>query len=71
MARARARLQDELQGTRLSLQLLLHTKTGIEKTLGFLKDTRIATRKWHLTRKQEEEAELAGLEEDDLDELAA
>ena len=27
---------------------LMYTKTGIETTLDFLKETRIATRKWHL-----------------------
>jgi ribonuclease HI len=54
---ARAKLQDELRGTRLSLRLLLHTKTGIEKTLAFLKETRIVTRKWHLERTLEEEEE--------------
>jgi len=42
---ARKELQEELQGTRLSLGLLLHTKTGIEKTLGFLKKTGIVTRR--------------------------
>jgi hypothetical protein len=64
---ARKELQDELQGTRLSLILLLHTKTGIEKTLGFLKKTRIVTRKWHLARREE----LEELGEDFWDELAA
>ena len=29
-------------------------KTGIETTLEFLKETRIATRKWHLERRLEE-----------------
>ena len=62
---ARKKLQDELRSSRLDLQLLLHTKIGIEKTLGFLKETGIATRKWHLARREEE------LGEDDLDELAA
>ena len=33
---------------------LMHTKTGIETTLDFLKETRIATRKWHLERRLEE-----------------
>ena len=49
---ARTKLQGELRGTRLNLQVLLHTKIGIEKTLAFLKETRIATRKWHLERKE-------------------
>ena len=39
---------------KLSLMTLMHTKTGIETTLDFLKETRIATRKWHLERRQEE-----------------
>ena len=47
---ARTKLQEELRGTRLSLQVLLHTKLGIEKTLAFLRETRIVTRKWHLER---------------------
>jgi ribonuclease HI len=64
---ARKKLQDELLGTRLSLPILLHTKTGIEKTLGFLKETSIATRRWHLARQEEEVEE----EVDDEDELAA
>ena len=64
---ARKKLQDDLSGTRLSLPVLLHTKAGIEKTLDFLKETSIATRKWHLARQEEEEA----VKEDDLDELAA
>ena len=51
---------------RCSVAVPLHTKTEIEKTLDFLKETSIVTRKWHLAR-QEEEA----VEEHDLDELAA
>ena len=39
---------------KLSLTTMLHTKTGIETTLEFLKETRIATRKWHLERRLEE-----------------
>ena len=54
---ARAKLLDELNCTRLSLRVLLHTKTGIEKTLAFLRETRIVTRKWHLERTREEEEE--------------
>jgi ribonuclease HI len=57
LAAARSRLRDRLQITRLNLKLLLHTKTGIEKTLGFLKETGIATRSWHLQRKEQEEEE--------------
>jgi hypothetical protein len=56
-------LRDGLRGTRLSLKILLHTKTGIEKTLIFLKETGIVTRKWHLERRQEEAA--AEQEEED------
>ena len=33
----------------------MHTKIRIKKTLSFLKETRLCTRKWHLERKQEEE----------------
>ena len=39
---------------KLSLMTLMYTKTGIETTLDFLKETRIATRKWHLERRQDE-----------------
>jgi hypothetical protein len=41
----------------------MHTKIGIEKTLDFVKDTRICTRKWHLERRQEEQAEQEEQEE--------
>ena len=69
LAAARSRLRDGLQGTRLSLKILLHTKTGIEKTLIFLKETGIVTRKWHLERKQEEAAaEEEGEEEEEAGE---
>ena len=51
---ARKQLMVDLK-CRLSLPLLLHTKIGIEKTLGFLKATGIATRKWHLGRSRVEE----------------
>ena len=60
---ARDKLRKELGGIRLKLPLLLYTKLGIEKTLGFLKETRIATRSWHLERRREEEQE-EGLEEE-------
>ena len=46
-----------MKTTRLSLKLLLHAKIGIEKALGFLKETGIATRSWHLQRKEQEEEE--------------
>lgn len=55
IAQARAKLRDQMQGLRLSLRLLMHTKIGIVKTLGFLKETRLCTRKWHLERGQEDE----------------
>ena len=70
LAAARSRLRDRLQGTRLSLRILLHTKVGIEKTLTFLKETGIVTRKWHLERKQEEataEVEEEGEAEDEAE----
>lgn len=44
-----------MKGIRLSLSTLLHTKIGIEGTLRFLRETRIATRRWHLERRGEEE----------------
>ena len=44
-----------MKGLRLSLRLLMHTRIGIGKTLGFLKETKICTRKWHLERGQEDE----------------
>jgi hypothetical protein len=56
-AKTRAKLRDEIKGVRLSLPLLMHTKIGIEKTLEFLKNTRLSTRKWHLERRQEIEQE--------------
>jgi hypothetical protein len=52
---ARQKLHKELNNTRLSLAILLNTKIGIEKTIGFLKETRVATRRWHLERVEEEE----------------
>ena len=70
LSATRSKLQDELQGSRLCLQLLLHTKIGIEKTLRFLKDTGIVTRKWHLRRRLEE-GEVDEVEGDELDELVA
>ena len=53
-ARPGARLRDELQGAKLSLPLLLHTKLGIEKTLVFLKETSICTRRRDIQRRLEE-----------------
>ncbi len=46
-----------MQELRLSLMLLMHTKIGIEKTLDFLKESRICTRMWYLERRQEEQQE--------------
>jgi len=57
----RLQLQKELPSTTslasLSLQLLLHTKVGIDKALAFIATTGIATRKWHLSRNEIEEEE--------------
>ncbi|KAJ8060682.1 hypothetical protein OCU04_010987 [Sclerotinia nivalis] len=36
------------------MKYLLHTKTGIIKTLEFIEETKIATRSWYLTRMQED-----------------
>ena len=60
IAQARAKLREEIQGLRPSLKLLMHTKIGIEKTLGFLKETRLCTRKWYLERGQGGEADEVG-----------
>ncbi len=57
---ARAKLKDKMQELRASLQILMHTKIGIERALDFLKDSRICTRKWHLERTQEDQAEQEG-----------
>ena len=65
IAEARAKLRDEMKGARLSLPLLMHTKIGIEKTLDFLKNTRLCTRKWQLERRQEEEQEQEQEEEEE------
>jgi hypothetical protein len=35
----------------------LHTKEGIVETLNFLRKTGIATKKWHLNRRDEESEE--------------
>jgi ribonuclease HI len=48
----RNKLRSEL-GYKPSLPILLNTSLGIEKTLEFLKTTRIATRRWHLEREEE------------------
>jgi hypothetical protein len=63
----RAILRKELEGYSLGLRLLLHTKIGTEKTLGFLTQTRIVTRKWHLERRERGEELEEGTEEDELE----
>jgi ribonuclease HI len=47
----------ESLGCRASLRILLHTKIGVEKTLEFLKRTKVATRKRLLERQEREERE--------------
>jgi hypothetical protein len=64
---ARQQLRTEMNNIRLDLVVLLHTKLGIEKTIRFLKDTGIATRRWHLARTQDNERH----EEEREDELAS
>ena len=44
-------------GCRASLRVLLHTKVGVEKTLEFIKKTKVATRKRLREREEEEERE--------------
>lgn len=51
----RQELIKELNSNRLSLHILLNTKIGIEKTIGFLKKTRIATREQYTNRRSKEE----------------
>ena len=66
IAKARAKLRDEMKRARLSLPFLMHTKIGIKKTLDFLKNARLCTRKWHLERSQEaEQEEEEGQEEEE------
>jgi ribonuclease HI len=55
----------ESLGCRASLQVLLHMKTGVEKTLKFLKRTKIATRKWLLERQDREDREREEEEEEE------
>jgi hypothetical protein len=47
----------ESLGCRPSLRVLLHTKVGAEKTLEFLKRTKVATRKRLLERQEREQRE--------------
>jgi hypothetical protein len=56
LRRQQKELQDSL-GCRPSLWVLLHTKMGVEKTLDFLKRTKIATRKRLLKRQEREQRE--------------
>ena len=58
------KLQKDLKGAPLTLNILLHTNIGIEKTLEFLLATRFATRKWHLERGEGGEEEEVGGEEE-------
>ena len=67
----RQELVQALKGNKLSLQLLLHTKIGIEETLNFIKNTGLATRKWHLERVEREREREEEEERGALDELAA
>jgi hypothetical protein len=53
---ARRHFKDRLKGD-ITLQILLHTKVGIEATLAFLQETQISTREWHLRRNEESEGE--------------
>jgi ribonuclease HI len=50
---ARRQIAKRLGTRELTLPLLLHTKIGIKYLLGFLADTNICTRKWHLQRTTE------------------
>jgi hypothetical protein len=42
---SRKKIKQDLEGINLSLKILLYTKLGIEKLLGFIETTRFATRK--------------------------
>jgi hypothetical protein len=53
----RKSLKENMNVRALTLPLLLHTTTGIQSVLGFLKETSIATRRWHLRRAELEELE--------------
>lgn len=63
---ARSKLKEKLNSNDLTIKLLLHTQIGIVKTLEFLQETKILTRKWHLERVEREgEEEEEGEDEDD------
>ncbi|RAL63918.1 hypothetical protein DID88_003106 [Monilinia fructigena] len=57
----------EIPLPKITIQFLLHTKTGIELAIQFINITKIATRAWHLTRaliqNETEEREVAEEEE--------
>ena len=57
----------EIPLSKITIQFLLHTKTGIELAIQFINITKIATRAWHLTRaliqNETEEREVAEEEE--------
>ena len=63
------RVKEGVKVRELTLPLLLHTKVGISNLLGFLKETSIVTRKWHIQREEllelEEEEEEEVLEEEE------
>ncbi len=57
------RIKEKLEVRSLTLPLILHTIIGISNLLVFLKETSICTRKWYLSRIEEEE------EEEEVDEV--
>ncbi|KAI0993691.1 hypothetical protein K3495_g14493 [Podosphaera aphanis] len=50
----RKKMKDSLCITRLTLPLLLHTNRGVSATLEFIKETKIATRRWYLGETEED-----------------
>jgi ribonuclease HI len=66
--RKQQRVLQEGLGSRASLKVLLHTKLGVERTLEFLKETKVATRKWLQERKDKEERERRGEEQEEEEE---
>jgi hypothetical protein len=55
-------MKDKLKAT-LTLPLFLHTTNGVEATIRFLENTKIATRGWHTKRHEDEEEEDVSEEE--------
>lgn len=53
-------IKTNLDTKRLSIQLLLATNPGAQETINFLKETKIATRGWLLSREEWEEQEGEG-----------